>query len=204
MLAPLAWFALTVAVPYTEGQGLFLVRVAWTIAACGWIFQFVLVGAAAPMVRGVANGRPLSQLRALGAGGFGVVRTLIPVVTAVVAIVLGGIALAVPALVLVVLLSMTGASQRAGLTAPLAESAAVARANLRVAAVSVAAIVVVNVMIAAVGYVILFGLTPMAPKPSPAELSSIRALVRVIAIGLVVVSPISASVIAALHTDRSR
>ena len=40
----------------------------WELAASAWIFQLVLVGAAAPAVRGVALDAPLSQASALFAG----------------------------------------------------------------------------------------------------------------------------------------
>src|ERR1041385_442452 len=80
-------------------------RVPWLLASYAWVCQLWLVAGVAPAVRSVATAQPLSQLAALWAGLRGLVRGLVPVLVAVMAVMLGGVALAVPGIVLLVLLA---------------------------------------------------------------------------------------------------
>ncbi len=203
VLAPIALYALDVAVPDNIGSALHMIHAVWILVALGGAAQLVLVGAAAPAVRDVAAGRRRSQLRALGAGICGLARAALPCATAIVAIAIGGLALAIPGVALLLLLSLTGASERSGLAEPLSESARIVRANLRLTILVVAAIVIADIAIAGIAYLVLVGPTPLAHKPDHAELVALREVVRVLAIGLVVLSPLVAIVLAAIHVDRA-
>lgn len=204
LFAPLAVFALELAVPRNESQAIQLLRLTWGIAGCAWIVHYLLVGAAVREVRGVAAGRPLSQLASLRTGIAGIVRAGLPVAVAIAGIILGGIALAVPGIVLVVLFAFTGASERPGLAAPLADSAAVARAHLGIAGPVAAGVVLVNLAIAAIAYLILIGTTTLTATASADELAAVRTFLQVVTIGVIGVSPIAAVLLAAVHVDRSK
>jgi hypothetical protein len=197
VFAPLLWFILRLPVPGDAALAKKLYVVAWGVAASAWIAQYVLVGGVAPAARGLAMGKPLSQLRALRDGCAGLGRVLLPCLVAVAAIAVGGLALVVPGVVLVVLLALTGASEARGMPAPLLDSIAVARANLKTVVLVVVAIVVVDLALAGVAYLVLF--EPLAKKPTPAQLEASRWVARSIAAGLVVISPLLASVLAAVR-----
>jgi hypothetical protein len=156
----------------------------------------MLVGAAAPLANAIAEGKPLGQLAAARASLVGLIRAFLPCLIAVAAIAIGSIALAVPGLVLGVLLSLTGASTRGGLSEPLLDSVERVRAKARLAVMIVAAILIANFAIITIPFVILLG--PLTPRPSPEELVAARDVLRIIAIGLAAISPLSACMLAAL------
>jgi hypothetical protein len=201
VLSPIIWTMLRVPLPpHTAGARSLLV-LAWVLAGSAFAFQLVLVAAAAPLARSLAAGRPLSQPDALVAGLVQLVRMLLPCALALVAIALGGLALVVPGLVLLVLLSLTGASTACGLPAPLVDSIAVARANLRAVVLAVAAIVVVDLAIALLAQLVLAA--PIVKKMKPPQLATYRDLVRTVGIGVTLVSPLAACVLAAIHARRA-
>lgn len=171
----------------------------WELAASAWIFQLVLVGAAAPAVRSVALDAPLSQTSVLSAGIRGVLRAALPVGLALGAIVLGSIALVVPGLLLLGLFALTGASEQLGepLPAALLDSAAVVRAHAKQVALVLAVTIGVALAIAFVAHVAIL---PALPKKLPvAQLAPARTFVRVIAFALVVLSALPACALAALY-----
>jgi hypothetical protein len=193
---PFGYFALTVATPVDRGDAAKLVKMAWLLGGTAWMVRYVLVGAIAPVARAVASGRPLSQLAALREGARGLVRAALPCGLAIAAIVIGGLALAVPGLLLLVLLSMTGASERVGLPAPLLDSIEVARADLRTVAIVAGGMLLVDLAIVAILYVVVIDL-PV--KPSRAQLDGARLLIQMTALGMLVMSPVAASALAAIH-----
>ena len=99
----------------------------WELIAIGWLGQLVLVGGAAA----ITGARPsqISQLGAFGRGLVQLARAIVPCLAAAAAIAIGGLALVVPGLVLLVLLALTGASRARGVPASLADSIAVVRAR---------------------------------------------------------------------------
>lgn len=202
---PLLWVALTWPAAQDAPHARILVRIPWVLASVTWIWLVWLTAAAAPMVRSLVDGKPLSQLGALWWGLRGLVRGALPAAAAVVAIFLGGLALAVPGLLLLVLLALTGASDaiREPLPAPLLDSIAVARANAMRVAITVAAIV-------AVGFVIVFVLQhhyvpPLKSKVPPSKLLPLRTFLRVTGLALAAISPAAACVLAACYrSQRSR
>jgi hypothetical protein len=119
----------------------------------------------------------------------------------VIAIGLGGIALAVPGVILLVLLAMTGASDELGraLPAPLVDSIAVARAHLKVIAIVVGGVIAIDLAIAFASQQIVLPVLPK--KPALALLLPARSFVRVVALALVAGSPLLASAIAAAYAS---
>jgi hypothetical protein len=200
--APFALLAVGIAAPGDRAAATTLVRFAWVVAATAWIVRYLLVGAIAPIARAAASDTPLSQLAALRAGAGGLVRAVLPCGLAVAAVAIGGLALAVPGLLLFVLLAMTGASERPGLPAPLVDSIEVARANLRSVATAAGGMLLVDLAIVTVAYFLFAAGLPA--KPRAPDLAVIRTLIQVAAIGFAVVTPIAATALAAIHTRARR
>jgi hypothetical protein len=163
----------------------------WELVALGVLCQLVLVGGAA-----VATRRP-SQLGALGGGAAQLVRAIVPCLAAAAAIAIGSLALVVPGLLLLVLLSLTGASPERGATAALRDSLAAARARLPAVAIAVVAMVALD---AAIGIAAtrVYG-APLPRRPSPQQLATAHHLVHAIALLLVVLSPLPATVLATIR-----
>jgi hypothetical protein len=180
------------------------VRLGWGFAATAIVFQLLLVAGVAPAVRALAGGRPLSQWRALRAGACNLVRGVIPWLVTIVAIALGGTALIVPGLLLLVLLSLTGASERLGEPppAPLLDSVAAVRPRIVRVAVIVAAIVVVNLAIALA--LQLWFVPTIAKKVAAVKLLPIRTFVRTLPLVLAAFSPLVACVLAATYARLTR
>lgn len=197
---PLLYLAMRVPVPGGVNQVNGVVRTAWLLAALSLVPILALVGGVAPAVRSIASGAPASQLVALGAGIVSLVRALIPVGIAVLAMMIGSLALVVPGLVLVVLLALTGATggHDRDVTARLAESVRAARTNL----VGVALVLVVSLAVAISALYLLQRSLPMPlPKaPKPEMLASFRMFARYAVAGLALVAPLPAIALAALAT----
>jgi hypothetical protein len=203
-LGPVAYTAWKAAAPVDVLAARALVRRTWILAVIAIALQLLLVAAAAPAVSGLHGGRPLSQLAALGAGVRGLVRGFVPWLTAIIAVLLGGVALVVPGVLLLVLVSMTGASDvlDAPLPAALEDSIAVARTQLPRIAVIVAAIVVVDL---ATTYAAQLAFVPAAGKKvAVAKLAPVRTFVRVSVLGLVAITPAVACAIAATYSHAKR
>lgn len=196
LFAPLLAYAFLSKVPGELAPAWRMVMIAWTAAGTAWIAQYMLVGAAAPLVRSVVTGVPLSQVAALRASVRGLIRAVLPVLIVVAAVALGAMALAIPGLVLGVLLSLTGASLRGGLSEPLLESAQQVRDHLKIALIAVVAILVIDLAIVTLPFVILLG--PLSPRPTPDELTTARQILQIVAIGLPVVTPFAACMLAAI------
>ncbi|MEO6774647.1 MAG: hypothetical protein ABI467_16855 [Kofleriaceae bacterium] len=176
------------------------INVGWGIAGTAWLFQLVLVAAAAPLVASIARDTPLSQLQAIVAGARGLGRGLVPCGVAIAAIALGGVALVVPGVLLLGLLALTGASDRLGdpLPAALADSIAVVRAHVREVALVVAIIVVADLAIALVAHLAILPALPRT-KPPLALLAPARTFVRVVAAAVIAGSAVPACVLAAIY-----
>ncbi len=176
----------------------------WLLAATAWMFQLVLVGAAAPAVRGIALDAPLSQRAALAEGLRGLGRAVVPCGVAVAAIVLGGTALVVPGLVLLALLALTGASNRLGepLPAALADSVAVVRAHARQVVVIVALVIVADLAVALVAHLAILPYLPA--KPPLVVLARARTFVRITALALITLSALPACALAAIYGTATR
>ena len=193
VLSPLLLAALRTRAPHDQPGANTILALGWTMLATAWLGQLVLVGGASAMTRG----RP-SQLRAFGGGLVQLVRAIIPCVLAAASIAIGGLALAVPGVALLVLLSLTGASRERGARARLADSIAVARKHLPAVALVVAGMLAIDAAIGLVAYRML--VAPRPPHPTPAQLTAARDFVRAIAIGLVLASPLPATMLATIRT----
>ena len=173
---------------------------AFAIAGTAWMVTFVLVAAAAPLARSVAAGAPLSQPRALVAAFANTVRMALPCLAAIAAVVVGGLALVLPALALIVLLSLTGASEERGMPAPLVDSVATVRARWRPIAVVVAVMLLVDVALAFAAWKLVA--VPFANKLKPHEWATYGNVARVVALGVLVSAPVFATLLAAARAKR--
>ncbi len=203
-LAPIAYVAVKAGAPTDVLRARADVRLGWILVALGIALQLWLVAAVAPAVRGLAAGAPLSQWRALSSGIAGLVRGVVPWATAILAVLLGGVALVVPGLVLIVLVSLTGASEQLGhpLPAPIADSVAVVRTQLPRIAILVGAVIVLQLAVA-LGAQLAF--VPLVGKKiAVAKLAPIRTFVRISAAGVLVLAPIVATALAAAYSHAKR
>lgn len=201
---PLLYVAFKTAAPADVPSARAQVRLAWVLAAGACVCQLLLVAGVAPAVRSVASGTPIPQWRALAVGLGSLARGVVPWLVAIVAVLLGGVALVVPGLLLLVLFSLTGASEQLGapLPGPLADSIAVARAQLPRVALVIGAIVLVDLAIVYAGQL---AYVPVVGKKSPAaKLLPIRTFVRVTVLALVTVSPLVACGLASLYSHAKR
>jgi hypothetical protein len=203
-LGPVAYAAWKAAAPVDVLTARVLVRRGWILAALAIALQLLLVAAVAPAVRALHAGRPLTQVGTLWAGVRGLVRGFVPWLTVIVAVLLGGIALVVPGVLLLVLLSMTGASDAldAPLPAALQDSIAVARANLPRIAIVIAAIIAIDL---AITFAAQLAFVPVVSKKvAVAKLAPVRTFVRVTALGLVAIAPALACAVAATYSHAKR
>lgn len=203
-LGPVAYAAWKTAPPIDVVAARALVRRGWILMTCAIALQLLIVAAAAPAVRALHRGAPLSQLGVLVMGLRGLIRGFVPWLTAMVAVMLGGLALVVPGVLLLVLLSMTAASDQLGapMPAPLQDSIAVARAHLPRIAVVVAAIVAVDV---AITFAAQFTFVPVVGKKvAAAKLVPIRTFVQVSVLALVAIAPAIACAVAATYSHAKR
>jgi hypothetical protein len=222
-LSPVAYIALKTSAPGDVLHARQLVRIGWLLAGTAIAWQLLLVAAVTPAVRSIASalpagvlrgpaeldlaiaaGTPLSQLSMLTRGLASLARALVPWLVAIAAVLLGGLALVVPGVLLLVLLSLTGASDR--LTdepaRALADSVTIVRAQLPRVAMLVALIVAVDLAIA---YAAQLALVPaVGKKVAAAKLVPVQTFVRAIAVALVVLSPLAACTLAAAYERAKR
>jgi hypothetical protein len=189
--APVVVLALLTPVPADAAAAAALRMRGWELAALGVFCQLLLVGGVAPATR-----RP-SQLAALGLGAAQIARAVLPCLAAAAAIAIGSLALAVPGLLLVVLLALTGASPERGVAPALRDSIAAARAQLPAVAITVVAMLALDAAIA-IAATRMFG-APLPRRATPQQLAMARHLVHAVALGLVVLSPVPATVLATVR-----
>jgi hypothetical protein len=191
-LSPLVILAARVHAPADAAVARSVIQLGWTLLAVAWLGQLLLVGGAAAMLTD-----PPSQLRAFTRGFLQLIRAVLPCLVAALAVAIGSLALVLPGLGLLVLLSLTAASRERGLPAPLLDSLAAARRQLPAVALAVLALFAIDAAIGLVAYHAF--LAPLPGKPAPAQLAAVRDFVRAIALALVVLSPLPATVLATLH-----
>jgi hypothetical protein len=196
-LSPLIVLAARVRAPADAAAIRPVIQLGWTLLATAWLGQLLLVGGAAAMLT-----KPPSQLRAFTRGFLQLIRAVLPCLVAALAVAIGSLALAVPGLVLLVLLSLTAASRERGLPAPLLDSLAAARRQLPAVALAVLALFALDATIGLVAYRAV--LVPLPAKPTPLQFAAVRDFVRAIALALVVLSPLPATVLATLSARAAR
>ncbi len=204
VFVPLSWLVSRVPAAPDLAKARAQLRLGWILAGTAWAWQLWLVAGVAPAVRGLVTGRPLSQWRAFTGGLAGLVRGLVPWSIAIVAIAVGGVALVVPGALLLVLLSLTGASDQLSAPPPaaLADSVEVVRKNVRRVALVVAAIVIADL---AVGLACQWLIVPtIAKKVVVAKLVPLRTYLRVLPLALAAMSPLVACALAATYAQLTR
>jgi hypothetical protein len=189
-LLPVIAIALRVKPPSDAAGAHAIFQLGWALLALVWLGQLLLIGGAAA----IARARP-RQLRAFGVGLAQLARALVPCLAVVAGVAIGGLALAIPGAVLVVLLALTGASREPGVGA-LRDSIAAAHRRLPVTAIAVVAMLALDVAIVAVGQRVLT--VPLSKIPAAGQLASLPHFLRIATLALVLVSPIPASVLATL------
>lgn len=188
-MLPFVWILLRVPVPADVAAARVELKLGWAMAAVAWMFQLWLVGAAAPLVANPA----LSQARALTAAFVGLGRAAVPVAIAITMVLVGGVALVIPGMVLLVMLSLTGATE-GPLPQPLVVSIAIAQKHWKRLAVIVAVMVVADLAIAAIAHALV---VPKLPAKAPgAAVAPVGGFVRIVAGVLVMGSAIPATVLA--------
>jgi len=192
-LSPVIVAALRTRAPVDPAGAKAVLTLGWVMIALAWFGQLVLAGGAATMTRATP-----SQLRALGSGFVQLVRAIVPCLAAATAIAIGGLALAVPGLVLIVLLALTGASPARGVPASLADSIAVARKHLPAVALATAVMIAIDLAIGLVAQRTFAA--PLSKPPASAQLAQYRHFVRVVALALVLASPLPATLLATIRT----
>lgn len=166
----------------------------WLLVAFAVLGQLTLAGAASAMI-----GAP-SQLRALTGGLAQLARAILPCLAAMLAVGIGGLALAVPGAILLVLLALTGTSPARGVTAALTDSVAAARPQWIAVTLTIAATLALDLAIHTLTVRALVG--PLPHQPTPTQLAVLRPAAHVIAIALVAISPLPASTLAVLRARR--
>jgi len=195
---PFTYLALTAQAPPTVEQAWNLLASSWRCAGAAWVVQLWLVAGAAPAARALAAGEQLSQLRALGLGARAMVRAIAPCALAVAAILLGALALVGPALALLVLLALVGASPEGPATARVRDSIAAVRAQLVPVAIVVIAMVTFDLALVVIAKLALT--EPLMKGANKAELAGYRRLLDVVAFGIAAVSPLPVSLLANIRT----
>ncbi|HEY5922203.1 MAG TPA: hypothetical protein VIV11_11055 [Kofleriaceae bacterium] len=201
---PLLYIAWRAGAPPDLPKARAQVRVGWILAGTAIVCQLLLVAGVAPAVRGIVAGKPLSQWRALVDGARNMARAFVPWCIAIAAVALGGVALVVPGLMLLVLLSLTGASHRLGEPPPaaLVDSVAVVRRNFARVALIVGVIVLVDL---AIGFALQTWIVPaIKKKVAAAKLLPIRTFVRMVPLAIAAVSPLAACALAAAYERLTR
>ncbi|MGE5184908.1 MAG: hypothetical protein ACM31C_22725 [Acidobacteriota bacterium] len=167
-----------------------------TLALVALLAQLALVAAVAPATRAAARGAPLPQSRALLDGAAALAHAIVPTIAVAAAVVLGGLALVVPGLALLVLLSLTGASERLRepLPSPLEDSVDRVRGQFWIVAIVVAAAIAIDLAICDGRQLSLLG--KVMKKPTAVQLAAMK-LSRLVPIALAAVSPLVATALAA-------
>lgn len=200
VFSPLVFLALRVPVPGDVAQVKGVMRTAWLLAGLSIAPMLVLVGGVTPAVRSIANGAPAGQLAALRDGAVSLVGAAVPVAIAVLAALIGSLALVIPGLVVLVLLALTGAMGGGDrdLAARLTESVTAVRRN----ALAVVMVLGASIALTIVALFLLQRGLPMPlPKaPKPELLATFRWFARYAVAGLTLLAPIPAIALAAIAT----
>jgi hypothetical protein len=192
-LSPVIVAALRTRPPVDPAGAKAVLTLSWELIAFAWFGQLVLVGGASAMTSATP-----SQLHAFGQGFVQLVRAILPCLAAATAIAIGGLALAIPGIVLVVLLALTGASPARGIVASLADSIAAAHQRLPAVALATAAMIAIDLAIGLVAQRAFA--VHLAKPPAPAQLAQYRHFVRVVALALVLASPLPSTLLATIRT----
>ena len=199
VFAPYLWLAWHTPVPPDAAAVRTILKLLWGSLAYVGVAQLLLVGAATPITRDPR----LGQGRALVAGARQLLRAAVPCAVALCAVIAGSLALAVPGLALLVLFSLTATSTEPGLPAPLLDSALVVKRHGRRVVGTLVAIGLVDAAIALACQ--RFAIVSPAKKAITAEeLAAVRWVVRCVALGFALLSPLAACALAAIRATDTR
>jgi hypothetical protein len=193
-LGPWLWLALEAGVPRDPHSVQIDLVVGWLLAATAWVPQVALVACAGPLVRALRTSQSIAWRPALASGLSRLARAIPPTLIVVLAVALGTLALVVPGGVLLVLLATANASESSEPTpARLLASALTARRHMRRAIAVVATVVALDLVLALVLQLVFV----RHLAGSATELARAQTFLRALALGLVVVSPLCACLLAA-------
>jgi len=191
-LAPAVLAAARAPAPVDQATAAATLFRGWAQLAWSWLGQLMLVGGAAAIVRD----RP-SQRRAFVGGLIGLGRAIVPCLAAAAAVLVASLALAIPGLIVLVLFALTAASPARGVAASLLDASCAARTRLPAVALSVAAMLALDAAIGLGCYA--WFVLPLVKHPTAAQLIGARSFVRAVAIALVFVSPLPATLLALIR-----
>jgi hypothetical protein len=179
-------------------------QLVWIVVGLAFAGQLLAVGAAAPLVRGLADGAPLALRRAPRAALAGLAATVGPWLVAIAAIGIGLVALVVPGVILLALFATVGATARAGgsVGLALATTAAETRARPGRAIAIAAAVIVVDVALAIAVRTLVTHAIPA--KPTAADFAAVHGGLQLLAAAIVVVTPIAACALASARSTGGR
>ncbi|MGE0549569.1 MAG: hypothetical protein AB7O24_13200 [Kofleriaceae bacterium] len=192
---PLIAIAVASAPPHNLAGATATIRIAWLFGAVAWMPVLALVAAAAHVISS-----PGSQLDVLRGGGAVLVKSAPACGAAIAAIVIGGAALVVPGVMLLVLFATTGATASGELSDRLTTGAAIARTQWRSIAIVVALTLVAQLAIVYLAQ--RFGAPlPLPKKPNVLQLAAVQRSLWIAIAGLIVTAPISAIALACIHVN---
>jgi len=169
-LAPILFVLLRGAPPIDLATGKAQLRGVWFALPAAWVAMLVLVGGVGP------------------SGGLrGCARAIVPVAIAMIVVGIGGAALALPGLVLLVLLAPVAAFD--GTAGERIAAALAARAGWRRLALVIGLVAIAFVALVLVTQRVVY---PLPAKPTPAQLGAFVPFARIVALGLVVLVPAGA------------
>ncbi len=179
-LVPFLALAWKLGVPTDLASAKGSVRTIWLLTPLVWFAQLALAGAAAAALDGRSTAR-------------GFARAVVPCGLAIVAIACGLVALAVPGFILIVLFALTGAVATDDAGSAFADSTARVRGQLARVAIVVGVALVVD---AAIIYVAQRLVLAIPAKPTADQLATFVMFRRIVALALVVVTPVVAGALA--------
>ncbi len=179
-------------------------QLVWFVAGLAFAGQLLAVGAAAPLVRSMADGAPIALRQAPRAALAGLAATIGPWLVALAAIGIGLVALVVPGAILLALFATVGATARDGgrISEALATTAAETRARPRRVIATVAALIVVDVAVAVAVRTVFTHAIPA--KPTAADFAAIHVGLQLFAAAIVVITPIAACALACARPATAR
>ncbi len=192
---PLLWFALSARVPVHAAGAAALTRTVIAVAASGVVSTLVLVGAVAPLVERVALGTRCGPIANLKLALRGLAGAVLPVGLASAVVFVGGLALVLPGLVLLVLVAWTGASDAPDAIGRVVDSATRARRD----ATAIAITLITAILVVAAVIVLVRVSFPAPPKkPTAAHWRTYQPLAHAV-LAWLAVAPAAAVILAVRH-----
>jgi hypothetical protein len=202
VMSPLAIYAFSLDTAHDLATARTHMRTGYAIGAVAWMLQLVLVGGVAPAVFATVGREPGAQIDVLARGLRRALRAVVPCALAVCAIMVGLIAVVVPGLVLLILLSPVAATPSIGepLPAPLVAAVSAARRDFAAFVIAYLSLIFIDAAIPIVANALVAAPLP-AKNASPEALVRATDFVRSIALAFVALSPLPTCAIAAAYAN---